>query len=207
MIELKDVSLKYEDKVIFNNYSFTFESNKVYCIIGKSGCGKTSLLRIISGLEKPKKGTVMYGNKRITRPIKNIFMMHQSYTNFPWKSCLDNVLFPIKLHGKVTGEHREQAVNLLEEVGLGEYLDKYPYELSGGMKQRLALARTLMIKPEVILMDEPLSALDPVTRVGMQNMILRLHRETQNTIIMVTHDHEEAKRMADVIIRLGSDQK
>lgn len=202
MIKVQNICFSYEGNKIFSNYSSSFDENNIYCIVGSSGCGKTTLLRIISGLLKPDKGTVLYNDLKIVKPIKDIFMMHQGYTNFPWKSCLENVLFPIKLHGKVTEDQKELAIELLAEVGLENYINKYPYELSGGMKQRLALARTLMIRPKVILMDEPLSALDPSTRVKMQNLILRLHDETQNTILMITHDHEEAKRMGDSIIAL-----
>lgn len=202
MIKVQNLSFSYDGKKIFENYNNSFGENSINCIIGSSGCGKTTLLRMISGLLKPDKGMVLYNDLKIVKPIKDIFMMHQGYTNFPWKSCLENVLFPIKLHEKVTEEHKDLAIELLGEVGLESYIYKFPYELSGGMKQRLALARTLMIKPKVILMDEPLSALDPATRVKMQDLILRLHAETQNTILMITHDHEEAKRMGDYIVKM-----
>src|SRR5690242_11446938 len=138
MIQLQNITKKYNRKVILNNYSYTFEDNKIYCLIGASGCGKTTLLRIISGLDRADRGKAFYNSKRITRPIKNIFMMNQCYTNFPWKTCLENVLFPIKLFEKVNDEHVQQAEALLKEVGLEEYKNHYPYELSGGMKQRLA---------------------------------------------------------------------
>ncbi len=201
MIEVKNISKSFDKKIILKNYSYSFEDNKIYCLIGESGCGKTTLLRIISGLDRPDKGEVFYNNTPIKKPSKNIFMMNQSYTNFPWKTCLENVLFPIKLQGQVREEHKKQAIDLLTEVGLEESINHYPYELSGGMKQRLALARTLMIKPEVILMDEPLSALDPSTREKMQDMIIKLHKETQNTIIMITHDHDEAEKMGDIVLK------
>lgn len=202
VIKVQNLCFSYDGKKIFENYTNSFGENSINCIIGSSGCGKTTLLRIISGLLKPDKGTVLYNDMKIVKPIKDIFMMHQGYTNFPWKSCLENVLFPIKLQGKVTKEQKDLAIELLGDVGLKSYIDKFPYELSGGMKQRLALARTLMIKPKVILMDEPLSALDPATRVKMQDLILRLHNETQNTILMITHDHEEANRMGDYIVKM-----
>lgn len=202
MIELKNIAIKFENKIIFKNFSYTFEDNTIYCLTGASGCGKTTLLRIISGLLKPNRGIVAYNGLKIKKPVKNIFMMNQGYTNFPWKNCLNNVLFPTKLTTKITEEHKQQAINLLKEVGLGEYIENYPYELSGGMKQRLALARTLMIKPEVILMDEPLGALDPEMREKMQNLILKLHEETKNTIIMITHDPEEAEKMSNTIIKI-----
>ncbi|MDP4181359.1 MAG: ABC transporter ATP-binding protein [Bacillota bacterium] len=236
IIQLNDISIKFDNKTIFTNYNNTFEGGKIYCITGPSGCGKTTLLRMISGLQKPDRGTVTYNNLKVLKPLRNIFMMHQSYTNFPWKNCLENVLFPVKYHApkihssdneisesptrsrsrikmffkktflkessnnNITDDNRDKAINLLEEVGLGDAIERFPNELSGGMNQRLALARTLMMMPEVILMDEPLSALDPQTRNKMQDLILKLHKETGNTIIMVTHDLNEAQKMGDVNI-------
>jgi NitT/TauT family transport system ATP-binding protein len=202
LIKVNNVSKKFDKKIILNNYSRVFEDNKIYSIIGRSGCGKTTLLRIIAGLIEPDTGSVTYNDGKIDKKMPEIFMMHQHYTNFPWKTCLENVLFPIELKSKVTKEHEMQAVELLKQVGLGENINMYPYELSGGMKQRLSLARILMTKPPVILMDEPMSALDDKTRVKMQDYILELHAETKNTIIMVTHDVDEARKMGDEIINL-----
>ena len=129
-------------------------------------------------------------------------MMHQNYTCFDWLTCLDNILITEKVkHKKITNETKENALRWLEKVGLKGYEDKYPTQLSGGMKQRLALARTLYMKPSIILMDEPLSALDEKTRTDMQDLILDIHKETHNTIIMITHSEEEAYKMCDEILR------
>lgn len=197
MIVLEDIAVNYGEKAVLDRLNITFESGRLHVITGPSGCGKTTLLRTIAGLVRPERGNVRYNNITIRKPIREIFMMHQNYTNFLWKTCLDNVLFPIKLQTKVTERHREEALTLLDKVGLLEYACKYPYELSGGMKQRLALARTLMSKPPVVLMDEPLSALDPATRKAMQDLVLDMHSATGNTIIMVTHDLEEADKMGE----------
>jgi ABC-type nitrate/sulfonate/bicarbonate transport system ATPase subunit len=202
VIQLENVNLRFGTKVIFDNYNYSFEDNKVYCIMGKSGCGKTTLLRIIAGLLKPNSGSATYNGAKIHKSMPDIFMMHQSYTNFPWKTCFQNVLFPIALHQKVTEEHQKECFKMLDLVGLNGYANKYPYELSGGMKQRLSLARVLMSNPKVILMDEPLSALDSVTRIKMQDLLLAFHQETQNLMIMVTHDLTEAEKMNDVMIKL-----
>lgn len=202
MIKVDNITVKFDNKIVFDSYSNTFEDNKIIGILGSSGCGKSTLLRTIAGLITPSKGQIIFNNSKIKKPNPEIFMMHQTYSNFPWKNCLKNVLFPIQIQEKITSKHEEEAKKILEKVGLEDYIYKYPHELSGGMKQRLALARILMSKPKVVLMDEPLSALDPKTRNDMQNLVLQMHYETKNTIIMVTRDPDEAKKMCDIIIKL-----
>lgn len=127
-------------------------------------------------------------------------MMHQHYSNFLWKTCYDNLMFPLKLNKQDTMETSLNVCSLLEKVGLGECITKYPGELSGGMNQRLAFARTLIMKPKVLLMDEPMSALDENTRKIMQNLLLEMHEETKNTIILITHSKDEAKKLSNNII-------
>lgn len=202
MIKVNNLQIKFDKKVLFDGYSKTFADNKIYAILGASGCGKSTLLRCIAGLLKPQGGEIICNDKQVDKPIKDIFMMHQTYTNFPWKNCLENVLFPLKIQNKLTEENKKEVIEILKQVGLEGNEDKYPHELSGGMKQRLALARVLITKPPVILMDEPLSALDQRTRSLMQNLVLDMHNQTKNIIIMVTHDHDEAKKMSDEIINL-----
>lgn len=206
MIVLNNVCLSYGSKKVIKNFSQVFEDNKIYAMTGPSGCGKSTILRMMCGLLKPTSGTVTYGDGQIVKRASNeVFMMHQHYTNFPWMDCLSNVLLPVKLKAKITEENKQEAMRLLEKVGLGSSAKLYPHELSGGMKQRVALARTLIIKPKVLLMDEPLSALDPKTRVEMQDLILNLHKETGNTIVMITHDENEAERMADYRIKFNKE--
>lgn len=202
MIEVKDLNVSFGNNKVLCNMNLEFKENKIYAILGRSGVGKSTLLRVIAGLLKPSSGEALYKNKKITKPNENIFMMHQNYTNFPWKNCIENVLFPIKLKRKATKEDYLEAKNLLIKVGLGEHIEKYPEQLSGGMKQRLSLARVLMSKPKVILVDEPLSALDDKTREDMQSIIVKLQKETKSTIIMITHSSNDANKMADYIIQL-----
>ena len=204
MIELKNLTTGYtRDKPLKKNFTYTFEDNKVYGILGESGCGKSTLLKTIAGLIYPLNGEVYVDGEIVKRADKNdIYMMHQNYTSFDWLTCLDNILITEKVkHRKITKETKENALRWLEMVGLKGYENKYPTQLSGGMKQRLALARTLYMKPSIILMDEPLSALDERTRTDMQNLILNIHKETKNTIIMITHSKEEAAKMCDYILR------
>lgn len=203
MIEVKNLYTGYSrDKPLLKGFNYTFDT-KVYGILGQSGCGKTTLLRTIAGLMKPLSGEVVINGEVVTKASKNnVYMMHQNYTSFDWLRCLDNVLIAKKVKGRVNGEDVNRAKQILSLVGLDGNEDKFPKQLSGGMRQRLALARTLFMSPEIILMDEPLSALDVSTREIMQDLIIQKHKETNNTIIMVTHSREEAKKMCDVIIEL-----
>ena len=194
MIQLNNLVVGY-DKPLMKPLNYTFDTGKVYGILGKSGCGKSSLLRTIAKLNKPLRGTVINEDK------SQIYMMHQRYTNFEWLSCLDNVLIAERNKRKRKAS-RDSAIEILKRVGLGDYLDRYPTELSGGMQQRLALARVLFVKPKVLLMDEPLSALDDGTRTVMQELILESHKETNSTILMVTHSLDEAEKMCDHIIKI-----
>lgn len=204
MIELKNLTTGYSrDKPLKKNFSYTFEENKIYGILGESGCGKSTLLKTIAGLIYPLNGTVYVNNQILKKASKNdIYMMHQNYTSFDWLTCIDNILITEKIkHKRITSEIRDNALRLLDKVGLKDCVNKYPTQLSGGMRQRLALARTLYMKPSIILMDEPLSALDDKTRTEMQDLILDIHKETKNTIIMITHSQEEANKMCDVILK------
>lgn len=194
MISLNELVIGY-DRPLLKPLNCTFEDGKIYGILGTSGCGKSTLLKTIAKMHKPLSGQV------VRTDDKQIYMMHQRYTNFNWLSCLDNVLIAERNKRK-RKELKPQAIEVLKKVGLGEYLDRYPTELSGGMQQRLALARVLFVKPSCLLMDEPLSALDDSTRAVMQQLIMDIHKETNNTIIMVTHSVEEAHKMCDKIIKL-----
>lgn len=204
MIDVRNVTTGYSrDKPMLKDFSYKFE-NKIYGILGESGCGKTTLLRTITGLMKPLSGEVLLNDVKVTKAHKNdIYMMHQNYTSFDWKTCLENILIAKRIKSGITSEDVVEAQKMLKAVNLEGYEYRYPKQLSGGQRQRLALARTLFMKPEVILMDEPLSALDERTRTEMQNLIMKIHKETNNTVIMVTHSKEEAEKMCDIIINLN----
>lgn len=204
MIVLNKLYTGYaNDSPLLEDFSYQFDDQKIYGILGKSGCGKTTLLRTIAGLTRPLSGELLMNGSKIGPPGKNgIYMMHQNYSSFNWMTCLENVLVAKRIKGSITPQDKENAMNLLKIVHLDEHMDKYPGQLSGGMRQRLALARTMFVNPQVILMDEPLSALDGVTRTEMQEFILKMHDQTQNTIIMVTHSTEEAEKLCDKIIQL-----
>ena len=206
LIECVNLSVKFDDKQVLDKFNYNFEDGTITAIMGKSGKGKTTILRCIAGLHKLglHDGTVWYHHdgkcENIRKPNPNIFMMHQHYTNFPWKNCFENVMFPLELKGLSNEATALEAGQLLDAVGLGDHITKYPSELSGGMNQRLAFARAMIMKPKVLLMDEPMSALDEKTRKDMQNILLDMHKKSKNTIILVTHSKEEAKILADNII-------
>lgn len=205
MIQLNDLSIGYNGTPIMAELNQTYQDGYIYGILAKSGAGKTTLLKTIAGLLKPIHGKVVIDNEVYRNSDKNpVYMMHQRYSNFGWLTCCDNVLIAER-NRKLRDEKRDEkrAVEVLDKVGLAEYADKWPSQLSGGMQQRLALARTLYVKPRYLLMDEPLSALDDKTRSKMQSLILDVHRETGNTILMVTHSQAEADKMCDYIISLG----
>jgi ABC-type nitrate/sulfonate/bicarbonate transport system ATPase subunit len=167
--------------------------------LGPSGCGKSTILNIVAGLYPPTAGQALLRGKPITGPGPERGMVFQSYSSYPWLTVLDNVAFGLMLRG-VDREKRESvARGLIERVGLKGSEKKYPRQLSGGMRQRVAIARTLAVKPQVILMDEPFGALDVQTRLGMQNLINELWEEIDATILFVTHDIAEAVYLADRI--------
>ena len=203
MIKLNNLCTGYSrDRPLLRNFNYEFD-NKIYGILGESGCGKTTLLKTIAGLMNPLDGEILVDNEKLQKANKNnIYMLHQNYTSFDWMDCLENILIAKKIKGTINETDIKKAISILKRVGLGNYLKKYPKQLSGGQRQRLALARTLYMDPQIILMDEPLSALDESTRTDMQNMIMEIHRLLNNTIIMVTHSKNEANKMCDVIINL-----
>lgn len=202
MIELKNLTIGYEEyNPVLRNINYTFEDNKIYGILGKSGYGKSTLLKTICGLLDPLDGQVLINNKPLVGARENnVYMMFQNYTCFDWLSCIDNILIAKKIKSEITREDINSALKWLDRVGLLEKKDNYPTELSGGQKQRLALARTLFMGPDIVLMDEPLSALDEKTRKDMQDLIIQDHKNDKNIIIMITHSKEEAERVCDVVI-------
>ena len=199
MIRLNNLVIGYS-RPLMPALNVCFEDGLVYGILGQSGCGKSTLLKTINGTLRPLSGSVERSGDAV------IYTMHQRYTNFSWLRCVDNVLIAER-NRRRRKERRAEACGILREVGLSGYLERYPAELSGGMQQRLALARVLFVRPSVLLMDEPLSALDDATRTDMQNLILRVHRETGGIIVMVTHSVKEAETMCDKIIKISGSKE
>lgn len=188
---------KGDDVEALHDVSFDLEPGRLLTLLGPSGCGKTTLLNILAGFLAPTSGEVTIGGDRITSPGKDRGMVFQQGALFEWLTVEENITFGPRMNRANKAEYTARANELLDIVGLGGFGDKQVYELSGGMQQRVALARCLANDPDMILMDEPLGALDALTREKMQGLILDLWKETGKTIVLVTHSVEEALYLGD----------
>src|SRR5205085_11444588 len=177
---------------------------EVVVFLGPSGCGKSTILKSVAGLLPPTKGEILVDGEPVTQVGRDRGMVFQAYTSFAWLTVRQNVEYGLKLQGAPAAERRAESDKYLAAVGLADFADRYPKDLSGGMKQRVAIARTLINNPRVVLMDEPFGALDPQTRWGMQSLLLDVSRAENNTILFVTHDVSEAVYLADTIYVLSA---
>jgi ABC-type nitrate/sulfonate/bicarbonate transport system ATPase subunit len=185
-----------------DDVSLDIRPNEFVCLIGKSGCGKTTLLNMIAGFVERSGGDIRVGDERVTGPGKGKGVVFQQFGLFPWLTARRNVEFAGKQRGLSGEERRRVATELMALVGLIGFEDKYPYELSGGMQQRVAIARTLALDPKVLLMDEPFGALDEMTRIDMQNEVLRIWAARRKTVVFVTHSVSEAVLLSDRVVVL-----
>jgi NitT/TauT family transport system ATP-binding protein len=176
---------------------------EIVVFLGPSGCGKSTILKAVAGLLPPTKGEILVDGVRVEGVGRDRGMVFQTYTSFGWLTVQENVEYGLRLRGVDEAERKSQAAKYLEAVGLADSATKYPRELSGGMKQRVAIARTLINKPKLLLMDEPFGALDPSTRWGMQGLLIDISRKEDNTILFVTHDVSEAVYLADTVFVLS----
>lgn len=202
-IVLENVSKQYGDVLAVDNVNLEIERGTYCCLLGPSGCGKTSTLRMIAGHEEVSRGQILLRSQEVTHipPAKrNTSMMFQDYALFPHMTAVDNVAFGLKMRKVKKTERTKQAQSMLEKVGLGEYADRLPAQLSGGQRQRVALARSLVTEPAVLLLDEPLSALDRFVRVQMRGELQRIQKDLGMTFVHVTHSQEEALALADLVV-------
>jgi NitT/TauT family transport system ATP-binding protein len=174
----------------------------IVSLIGPSGCGKSTLLHMIAGLYEPTSGDVLYNGQQVETVNTDVGYMTQKDTLFPWRTVQDNVALPFELAGKPKTDRHRDAVEILSRVGLQGFETRYPSELSGGMRKRVALARMLLYRPETFLLDEPFGALDAQLKLAMHELLLRLWREDRKTILLVTHDLVEAITLSDRVIVL-----
>ncbi len=206
ILKLENISLIYQSEIgetqAIKNLNLTVKKGEFIAIIGPSGCGKTTILSLVAGLLKPTTGKIILNGEEIVKPSKSIGYMLQRDELFPWRTILKNACLPLEIK-KLKGESYKNAVmNLLVKYGLKDFLNAYPSEISGGMRQRVALIRTLASNPDVLLLDEPFSALDYQTRIAVCDDVYKIITEEGKTAILVTHDISEAISMADRVIVL-----
>lgn len=199
----KEFELKGKSVKALADVTFDLAEHEVNVLLGPSGCGKSTLLRMVAGLEKPTSGVIAIENIEIKGPGRDRGMVFQSYTSFPWLTVQQNVEYGLKIHGESMSLAEGTSEHFLRLVRLETFKDAYPDQISGGMRQRVALARALSIFPRLLLMDEPFGALDAETRWQMQELLLEIATREKMTVLMVTHDVEEALYLADNIVFLS----
>jgi NitT/TauT family transport system ATP-binding protein len=206
-VTINNISKIFENKgTLFKsleNINLKVNDGEFLCILGPSGCGKSTILRLIAGLDEPSSGQILMDDEVIIGPDHKRGMVFQEYSLFPWRSVIENVAFPLEMKGVSEEERNKIAEDYLKIVGLSNFRDSKPHELSGGMKQRVAIVRSLAGDPEVLLMDEPFGALDIQTRNQLQKDLLKIWEDKGKTIIFVTHDIDEAIFLGDRIILMS----
>lgn len=202
-LKINNLTKVYNDKTVLNNISFEVNDGEFLSILGPSGCGKTTLLKILIGIESPTSGEIIKNEMDITNldPSKRgMGIVFQNYALFPNMNVLDNVMYALNLKLKNKDKAKKEAMKVLNVVNMDEHINKYPHELSGGQQQRVAIARTLSLKPDIILFDEPMSALDADNRLILRKELKALQKEFKTTMIYITHDQEEAFSLSDRVM-------
>lgn len=206
-LQIKDLTKVYNKKTVLDNISFEVNDGEFLSILGPSGCGKTTLLKILIGIETPTKGKILKKEKDITMkdPSKRgMGIVFQNYALFPNMTVLNNVMYALNLKLKNKEEAKNQALKMIKVVNMEEHINKYPHELSGGQQQRVAIARTLALKPDIILFDEPMSALDADNRLGLRKELKEIQKKFKTTMIYITHDQEEAFSLSDRVMVMNN---
>ena len=208
IIQVQELSKSFiqrnQTEKVLDQISFDVKKGEVISILGKSGCGKSTLLNLIGGFEQAEEGQIILDGQKVTKPSRRCIMLMQNYGLLPWRSVLKNVELGLENMNLSKQECKERAEHYLKMVGLFEKADSFPHELSGGMQQRVAIARALVIQPEVILMDEPFAALDTFTRYYLQDELISIQEKEKATIILVTHDIDEAIYLSDRIFIMSA---
>lgn len=202
-VEAKTISFNYEGVEILQNIDLSIKEGEFVVLMGPSGSGKSTLLRLLTGLAQPKHGEILVNNVSTANSLPDSAVVFQDYSLFPWLTAEENIILALKKKlkkSKTKKEFQQLAQQYLELVKLGHAIKKYPGEMSGGMRQRAAIARALSLGADLMFMDEPFGALDPVTRIQLQDVILQVNRDQQQTVVFVTHDAEEAIILADRIV-------
>jgi len=204
VIEIDNASKTYRtadgEVVALKPLDFTINEGEFIVVVGPSGCGKTTLLKMLAGLLPVSGGEVRIEGRVVTKPHRNVGIVFQSALLLPWRNVLANVMMPVEVKGLPTAEYRRRALDLLKMTGLEGFEKKYPWQLSGGMQQRVSICRALVHDPKILLMDEPFGALDAMTRERMNVELQRIQRETGKTILLITHSIPEAVFLADRVM-------
>ena len=204
ILKTEDVGVTYQDSIVaLKNVSLNVPAAKLTAILGPSGCGKTTLLKVIAGLIEPSTGTIKVRGKETIGPGPDRALVFQDFALLPWATVLQNVAFGLRAVGVPKKEREKKSLHYIKEVGLSGFEDKYPHQLSGGMRQRTGLARALTVKSDILLMDEPFSAVDEQMRRKLQEDLLELLKIENKTVIFVTHSIEEAVYLADQVVILS----
>jgi NitT/TauT family transport system ATP-binding protein len=203
-IEFERVDFAYGQVPILSGLSFGVEAGTITCVIGPSGCGKTTVLRLVAGFIRATVGEVLVGGKNRTRPSREVAVVFQDYGRalLPWRNVYDNVSLALEAAHVPRNERRPKIEDMLELVGLQDHAQKFPAQLSGGMQQRVQIARCLAQEPSILLMDEPFGALDAMTRASLQDELLRIQSQRGITVLFVTHDLEEALYLGNQVVAL-----
>ncbi|GAA4097044.1 ABC transporter ATP-binding protein [Actinomadura miaoliensis] len=206
MLEIAALSHTYPDgHIAIRGMDLTVPDGELVSIVGPSGCGKSTLLRCIAGLIRPTGGKVVLNDEQVAGVPDGLAVVFQDYSRslFPWLTVRDNVALPLRRRGKSKTERRDAAMRALESVGLADAARKYPWQLSGGMQQRVSIARALAYQPSLLLMDEPFGSVDAQTREDLEDLVLQVHRAEKMTILLVTHDIDESVYVGDRVVVLG----
>ena len=192
LLEARNISFAYNARTVLENVSFTLRPSEIVTLLGPSGCGKTTLLNLVAGFIAPSAGTLTLDGKAIAAPGPDRAVVFQTGALFEWMSARANIEFSLLCRNRPAAERRQISDRMIDLVGLSGFADHYPYELSGGMQQRVGVARVIAANPRIMLMDEPFAAVDVQTRESLQEELLRIHKATNCTIVLVTHSIEEA---------------
>jgi NitT/TauT family transport system ATP-binding protein len=205
-LDVQGLGHRYGANEILSGINLTVRQGEFISLVGPSGAGKSTLLRCLSGLQRPAEGVVRYQGALLTEPVAGVAVVFQDYSRslLPWSSVIDNVVLPLRSAGYSKHESQLRARNALAEVGLASADPKaYPWQLSGGMQQRVAIARALVYRPSLVLMDEPFASVDAQTRADLEDLVRRLHGELGLSVVLVTHDMDEAVYMSDRVVVLN----
>lgn len=202
-LEVKNLTKTYGKKRVLDNLNFDVKNGEFLSILGPSGCGKTTLLKLLIGIEKVSSGSIIKNDIDITNldvSKRGMGMVFQNYALFPNMTVLNNVMYPLNIKIKDKKRAKEESIKMLKLVNMEEHMNKYPHELSGGQQQRVAIARTISLKPDIILFDEPMSALDADNRLILRKELKNIQKKLKTTMIYITHDQEEAFSLSDRVM-------